>query len=175
MSEGERIPRQAALDLADQVIAVLSPHCERIEIAGSLRRGKPDVGDIEIVCIPCLELDLFGTGSRTAQAIETALREAGYSLAKNGEHFKQFSLGVCKCDLFITVPECWGVIFTIRTGSADFSHRLVTPRNQGGLLPSYLKVKDGRIWHGDTCLETWEESDVFQAAGLDWIPPEARK
>ena len=62
MSEGPRIPRARALMLAQGLIETLRPHCERIEIAGSLRRGKPDVGDIELVCIPKADemRDLFG-------------------------------------------------------------------------------------------------------------------
>jgi len=38
--------------IAQIVKSELSPHCERIEIAGSIRRGKPEVKDIEIVAIP---------------------------------------------------------------------------------------------------------------------------
>ena len=38
-----------ALEIAEKTKAQLAPYCERIEIAGSIRRKKPDVGDIEIV------------------------------------------------------------------------------------------------------------------------------
>src|SRR3990167_7360212 len=41
-----------AQEIAAQVLAELSPFCERCEIAGSIRRRKPEVGDIEIVAIP---------------------------------------------------------------------------------------------------------------------------
>lgn len=55
-----------------------------------------------------------------------------------------------------TCPNCgavgawraqqWGLLAIIRTGPAEFSKRLVTPTRHGGLLPGWLKVKDGAIW-----------------------------
>jgi DNA polymerase/3'-5' exonuclease PolX len=77
-------------------------------------------------------------------------------------------------DIFLTTPEKWGVIFTLRTGCSDFSHRLVTPKREGGLCPSNYHVKDGRIWWLDQPFETPEEADVFRILGLDWIDPERR-
>lgn len=38
--------------LAQSVVFALAPHCERIEIAGSVRRMKAYLDDIDIVCIP---------------------------------------------------------------------------------------------------------------------------
>ena len=175
MSEGKRVPRSEALAVAQKIYDLLAPICERVAIAGSLRREKPDVGDIEMVCVPMPEVDLFGNGWINAMHIEQALKDAGFAFPRfNGEHFKQFDAGPCNCDLFITTPAQWGVIFTIRTGAADFSHRLVTPKSHGGLLPSNLRVKDGRVWNGDEALDTHTEIDLFKAIGLDWIPPKDR-
>jgi len=174
MSEGKRLDYDTAMDLALAVIRKIKPVCERIHIAGSLRRKKPDVGDIEIVCIPKEQSDLLGNKYRDASMISTILRENGCALHKDGEHYKQINLLHCMCDLFITTPECWGVIFMIRTGSADFSHKMVMQKQYGGYMPGHLKVKDGRLWNGDTVLETPEEKDVFHAYGMDHIEPEMR-
>ncbi|MFA7254037.1 MAG: hypothetical protein WC107_05800 [Patescibacteria group bacterium] len=173
MSEGNRLDHKFASGLAIELTRILRPTCERIEIAGSLRRNKPDVGDIEIVCIPSEMPDLFGEMSRNSFAITDKL--TGYALIKNGEHFKQIDLKYCKCDLFITTPECWGVIFMIRTGSADFSHKMVTPKQYGGYMPGHLKVKDGRLWNGSTVVETPEEKDIFNAYNMEYIIPEMRR
>ena len=43
---------EKAEKIARKYVDLLAPFCERIEIAGSTRRKKPEVGDIEIVCIP---------------------------------------------------------------------------------------------------------------------------
>lgn len=179
MSDGKRIPRSEAMPAAQKIVDLLFTLCERIEIAGSLRRGKTDVGDIEIVCIPKLVtwVNLLGeeVNRREPDDLTARMIVNDYHPTKNGDHFKQFDIGLCNLDLFITTPECWGVIFTIRTGSADFSHRLVTTRQQGGLLPSNMRVKDGRLWLGDVQLDTPEEGDFFRYCGLKWIDPKDRK
>lgn len=52
-----------AYQIATRIKAELQPHCERIEIAGSIRRNKPEVKDIEIVAIPKpYEIGLFESG-----------------------------------------------------------------------------------------------------------------
>ena len=54
------IPLVKAKKWADRIVEILAPHCDRIEIAGSIRRQKPTIGDIEVVCIPKQNLDMFG-------------------------------------------------------------------------------------------------------------------
>lgn len=178
MSDAIKISYPFAMTLARNMEALLSPHCLRVEIAGSLRRKKPLVGDIEIVCIPAPLVDLFGGPLFGASRVERALRDDGFNLLKNGDYYKQAILpnGQLKFDIFLTTPEKWGVVFTLRTGSAAFSHRLVTQRKYGGLLPSNLVVKDGRIWTtGSVPLATPEEIDVFNALGLAWLDPQERE
>ena len=48
----ERIPLAEGVKLANEVVALLETSCERLEVAGSIRRQKETVGDVEIVCIP---------------------------------------------------------------------------------------------------------------------------
>jgi DNA polymerase/3'-5' exonuclease PolX len=43
---------EEALALAKTVLEVLAPFCERVEVAGSIRRLRPEVNDIDIVAIP---------------------------------------------------------------------------------------------------------------------------
>src|SRR5690348_2917422 len=53
MSNSEqRWPAADARKVADYLVDALTPCCERICVAGSLRRGKPHVGDIEILYVP---------------------------------------------------------------------------------------------------------------------------
>lgn len=168
-----------ARSLADQVIINLRRACQRIEIAGSLRRLKPEVGDIEILAVPHCPADLFGQAQFDSSAVDTILRrmaaDRGWKITRNGPRFKQVELGPITLDLFLcTAPE-WGSQFVIRTGPADYSHWLVTPRRYGGAMPGHLRQKDGRLWSGDTPLETPEEADFYQALGLPWVEPENRQ
>lgn len=66
------------------------------------------------------------------------------------------------------------MIFTIRTGPADFSHRLVMRREHGGYLPSTYSVKDCHIWCDGVPFETPEETDVFDVVGIKWVEPWSR-
>jgi DNA polymerase/3'-5' exonuclease PolX len=170
-------PYAEALSIAEELLFRLKPSCYRIAIAGSLRRCKPEIGDIEIVCIPRLEAvtDLFGepTGV-TVDLVDCALREMHVIRSKDGPAFKQFEYLGMAVDLFEVTSATWGVQLTIRTGSADFSHWLVTRHTQGGALPNDLSVSAGRLWRSGSALETPEEADVFRAIGLPYIAPERR-
>jgi DNA polymerase/3'-5' exonuclease PolX len=159
-------------------VALLQPACERIEIAGSIRRKKTEIGDIEIVCIPLYSFspDLFGDPVQEYALTDDVIKAQDWKTVKNGKKYKQFVLeGGAQLDLFLVTPETWGLQLLIRTGPADFSHRLVTGRRHGGCLPAGWKVKDGRLHGYNGALETTEERDVFAALGMDWIAPEDRQ
>lgn len=174
---------QQAKRLANHWKRLLGPSCERIEIAGSIRRGKPDPKDIEILCMPKLSYapDLFGAPGTQVNALEDALRAVAAAedaiFLKNGPRYKQIALseGV-HLDLFIVLPPAeWGVQMMIRTGPSDFSHWMVTPRHAGGGLPSNLKVRDGAIWLRERKIPTPEERDVFKILGTEYTEPSHRR
>lgn len=192
-----RLPLEQADALAAEVVDLLRPYTTRIEVAGSVRRRKPNVGDLEIVCMPRLEqptmLDLFGDRSSTApphNLLDIMVEEwrdrgvFGDRLDKNGraaagERYKRLTYKGIGLDLFSVVPgsgQQWGVILTIRTGSAEFSHKLVTSRLLGGWLPAGHKVTGGAIVNGSSglALDTPEELDVFAFLGLPVLAPERR-
>ena len=168
------LPLSEAMAMAEKLITELEPVCERIEIAGSIRRRKPFVGDVELVCIPKIEpqLDMFGLQVGSKSMLEEQL--AWMPKLKDGPSYKQLDLGPCNLDLFITTREKWGLIFTLRTGSSEFSHWLVTHRRYGGALPSNLTINEGRIWRESQLLETPEEKDIFKTIGLAWVDPQHR-
>lgn len=179
MSTGDRIPLEKGVEAYKIIERILRKGCARIEPAGSIRRERETIGDIEIVCVPAPMTDLFGKEFYTAGYLEALLREAGFrEFVKNGELCKQFFFEryQVNVDLFTTTPPQWGLILALRTGPAEWSHRLVTRRNKGGLCPSRMTVQDGRLWDGQgNAIDTPEESDVFRAMGLEWVDPEARK
>ena len=43
---------EKAKAIAEELKSLLEPACEKMVIAGSIRRQKPEVGDIELLCIP---------------------------------------------------------------------------------------------------------------------------
>lgn len=190
-----RIPLATARQVADKLVAQLAPFCERIEVAGSIRRQKPDVGDIELVAIPKVEqretavqMSLFGGGlpmmvdvSLLDEALERMIAEKAITNdGPNhawGDRMKKFWLrlsgtNVAQVDLFITTPESWGSIFTIRTGPWDFGKALMEHINRCGIY----RQMDGALVNRATgqVVPTLEERDYFTAIGVIWLPPERR-
>jgi DNA polymerase/3'-5' exonuclease PolX len=170
--------------IADKWVDLLLPSCERVEIAGSVRRGKYEVKDIELLAVPKVKIfpDIWGKPGTQINLLEarinTLFMERAYLAAtKRGPRYKQLVLleGI-HLDLFIVQPPAeWGVQKLIRTGPADFSQFCVTQKNKGGALPSYLHVKDGAIWHRSKKIETPEEEDVFRILGMEYIEPKDRR
>lgn len=198
MSTGARIPLAEARVAADIAVALLAPACERIEVAGSIRRGVADIGDLEIVAVPrrgAQAVDLFGSPVGEADdylhELCNRLRAEGRlapRLNKLGHESWGRRLkwglfwptapedGCIAIDVYACEPEQWGATLAIRTGPADFSRRLVTARPAGGYCPPRYHFRDWRVVDraSGTPLPTPEERDVFAALGLDWIEPRDR-
>ena len=178
--EGEqmktKIPLSVADTIASETIAKLLPYCNRISVAGSIRRRKPEIGDIELVATPrAYDVDMFGA-TLESHSLDHVNWDGIGEYLYGGHKLKKIRLnqGV-DLDLFIVTPPAqWGTIFLIRTGPDTFSHKYVTPRKEGGLLPSIYRHKEGAIWSHNHVIETPEEIDVFNLIGLPYIEPERR-
>lgn len=157
---------QKALSIAEKVKEILSPFCERIEIAGSIRRKKPDVKDIEIVAIP--------------KPYDTGLFESGIATIVNkwekvkGELPCKYTQRILpegiKLDLFFAERGNWGLIYAIRTGSADYSHKVLATE----WVKRGYKSEDGYLTANGKQVEVYEEKDLFNRIGLAFIEPELR-
>ena len=172
-----------AMGVAEELAGWLRPACGRLEIAGSLRRRRPDVGDIELVAVPQFELekakfsvDLFGVTNEGPGAFMTnqlwkATDALGVAYAKRGDKYRQFLYRDIQVDFFTATPENWGWQFLVRTGSADFSHDTALRLNKIG-----YSSKDGTIFRvfDGVSISTPEEEDVFRLLGRVWVPPEDR-
>ena len=159
---------RSAVTLYHELEDLLSQACEQITVAGSVRRNyahhcRADnaeriVKDIEIVCQPKFVRDgrgLFAVHSALDMAL-AELRAKGIVAddpdnKKNGDRYKRLVFrGLAVIDLFVVLPPAqWGAILAIRTGDAQFSQLLVTPRRQGGAMPTGFRMHSGGI-----CCET---------------------
>jgi DNA polymerase/3'-5' exonuclease PolX len=164
---------EEAKKIVNKYLEIFRPKCIRIEPAGSYRRERNEIGDIEFVCIP-----------KTVKAAdgmfdEKEIRDPDFvSLVNsfprvkgNGEgKYTKIILEGIKLDLFITTPEQWGVIFMIRTGSDLFSKRMVTEIKDYGFMcqDGYLKRRSGEI------VPCYEEKDFFSFTGMEYVEPFAR-
>jgi DNA polymerase/3'-5' exonuclease PolX len=166
--------------LACAIMGKLRMHCDRIAIAGSIRRRKPEVGDIEIVCIPKLGvyIDLFGEptirrSSRWVQAV-LALDDVIKGNPYNSKHvqveLQDEQHGGIPVDIFTANPSNWGLIYAIRTGSAEYSHRVL----ECGWVRNGYKSADGMLTKDGLAVPVREEAELFRLAGVPWAEPEAR-
>lgn len=165
-----------ARQIAEKYVEILKPFTERIEMAGSIRRKKPEVRDIEIVCIAKVEPinNLFtnqDTSYRPLDVFITHHKPQNWKLIKNGVKYKQILLpeGI-KLDMFIANKENWGNIFLIRTGSMEFSKWVMGIRTrQVG-----LRQKDGYLLRGEERIHCLEEIDVFRLLKMKYVEPKYR-
>lgn len=164
---------------AAELVATLDPFCERIAVAGSVRRCKEEVADIELVAIARLEpAGLFGT-ERTS-ALYQALKAQEVTFLKGDDphgryHQLQLDDGL-QVDLFLAQEDNWGWIYLLRTGSADFSQAVLTRwKRLQGIGPEGQGSRNGRLVYRDgTRVATPEEQTVFDLVHVPWIAPERR-
>jgi DNA polymerase/3'-5' exonuclease PolX len=179
MSNAAKVPWAQARAVADALLDYLTPVCHRIEIAGSLRRMRPMVGDIELVAIPQMDADLFGNPTETS-AIDTIFDGKPVTWHKRGRKYWQFGFDgtsghTYTVDLFLQPDSLtWPVNFLIRTGSAEFSRRMVTPKAFGGHKSDGYEVRDARVWREGKALVLADEGDFFELWGMDFIAPRNR-
>ena len=180
-----------ALMIAQEWVERLRPSCTRIEVAGSIRRGKDEPSDIEIVAIPDLTPPpmpraVFGQKMQDLRVYKTRLEAIlaefeedvsnGISLKANGPKYKKLHIFrhggfLIQLDLFlVTWPATWGVQYVIRTGPGsdnnNFSEWIVTQRHLGGQLPNGYRVQKGAVWEGELKVPE-EELASAECIGFD--------
>lgn len=180
--------------LAARLVDELRPYTTRIEIAGSIRRGKLHPKDIELVCIPKIEsvtiarTELFAgiqtkpvntlmhyCGAQIVKGERYALRLDKNGRPSRGERYARLTVDGAALDLFSVIePASWGVIMAIRTGPAEFSRKLVTQRSKGGWLRGDFSVRDGTVWRDGERIDCQTEAEFFALCGMDYLEPAER-
>lgn len=126
-----------AQTIAESTLQILAPHCQIINIAGSIRRQKPEVKDIELVVLPIKEtinttLDMFSDHSniiteQNCWEFSNAVKSLGTILKgkTTGKYLKiELPQGIM-LDLFIPSAHDYYRQYAIRTGSADYSYKII--------------------------------------------------
>ena len=157
---------QRAKEIALKTVILLKPHCTRIEIAGSIRREKPEPNDIEIVAIPKpYEVGLFESG--IASVVNQWEKVKGELPCKYTQRILPEGI---KLDLFFATPENWGLIYAIRTGSAEFSHKVLA----ASWVRCGYKSKNGMLTRDGEIYPVREERHLFKMIGVEWVDPKLR-
>lgn len=162
----ERMPLGRALPLGRELVQALArvPAVRQISLAGSLRRMKDTVGDIDILVTstkPAAVMQAFAGLPQVAEVLE---RGATKGSIRHREGIQ--------VDLRVVEPACFGAALVYFTGSKQHNIHI---RDMG--VKKGLKISEYGVFKASTGrrLVSAAEAEVYAAIGLPWIAPELRE
>ena len=164
---------------AAEVKAAVEAQCELIEVAGSIRRQKSIVHDIDFVVVPKSDVDWLKINEKL-RLLKAKPNCSGNSVIKA---FVPCKDGLFQVDFYRAKPSTFGIHLLVRTGSAEHNMWLAGYAISRGMRIKYSEglIKDGISIAGET------EQGVFEALGSPyplpcqrevvegkpvWMPPE---
>jgi len=160
----ERMPLGDALIVAREAIGLLQKAAaiRSIEAAGSLRRGKETIGDIDILA--------SGTTKRDIISAFVQLPLASAILAQGETKASIVTKTGIQLDLRVVDRNCFGAALQYFTGSKSHNVRLreIAKRQR-------LKINEYGIFSADKKIAGAREEDLYATLHMDWIPPELRE
>ena len=167
------VPVLAELDLKDaekianQVKNVVCSHCVKIEIAGSIRRQRPIVHDIDFVVATKDDFE-WQKISEELKRMKAKPNCQGNSVIKA---LLPCPNGLFQVDFYRAKPETFGILLLVRTGSAEHNVWLAGCAISKGMRIKYSEglIKDDSAIAGET------ETGVFEALGLPCPSPSERE
>lgn len=154
---------------AAEMVAWLRERCEpgRIEVAGSVRRWRETIGDIDIVVGSAKTAPIMAAFVG-APAVERVIAHGDTKSSVVLERGMQI-------DLRVVPPDRFGAAMMYFTGSKDHNVRMRgIALKRKLLLNEYGLFRVGEEKDGAPIAAATEE-EVFAALGMDWIPPELRE
>jgi len=165
MKTKTEIPLNYAERLATDVIYQIKGMCNRIEVAGSIRRRRPIVHDVDIVLIP----QPFTWLSMIPKTLITKLDA---EIVRDGPLIKQFIIRGITIDLIHATHDNWGIRMLRWTGSKQHNIMLCGRAKQ---LNMKLAVSKGLLDKDGKILEAKNEYRIFNLLHLDYVEPEKRE
>jgi DNA polymerase (family 10) len=167
----ETAAKRLSIDAADVLVARLSEHMracpevERMEFAGSYRRRKETVGDLDILVISQNPAAVMNRFADFPSIQEILLRGETKMSVRISDAFQ--------VDMRVVGKESWGAALQYFTGSKEHNVHVRSLAKTKGFKINEYGVFDAneetRRVAGD------EEVDVYRVVGLPWIPPELRE
>ena len=152
--------------VAAQVAEALRAHggVERLEIAGSLRRMRETVKDIDLLVTSTEPERVIGTLTTLPSVTEVIVKGPTKASVRHQDGLQ--------IDLRVVEPAAFGAALQYFTGSKDHNVRVREIASRRGLRISEYGVFDERT--GERVAGATEE-EVYATVGLPWIPPELRE
>ncbi|MDT0319447.1 DNA polymerase/3'-5' exonuclease PolX [Streptomyces millisiae] len=167
-ASGGRILLGEALRIAEETVAglVAATGCERCAYAGSVRRMKETIGDVDV---------LVAAPDEDAEAVMTAFTELPTAAEVVVHGLKKTSVRTAKglqIDLRVLPPDSWGAGLQYFTGAQQHNIRTREIAQRKGLKLSEYGVFDAER---DKPLPARTEEEVYAHLDLPWIPPTLRE
>jgi DNA polymerase (family X) len=161
---GVRMPIEAAYPIAQRLATELRAGgaAEKVELAGSFRRCRETVGDLDVLVTSEDPEKVFDAFSRLPEVKSVMLR--------GGTKESVVLTQGLQVDLRVVEPAAFGAAWVYFTGSKDHNVRLRTMAQERG-----LKVNEYGVFRGETRVGGRTEEEVYAALDLAWIPPELRE
>lgn len=156
--EKKRVPLERAEAVALDLAEHLRPMALELMIAGSVRRRRAEIGDIEFVVLP-KDLDCF----------LFYVEQLGFT--QGGERKRWRTASGIKQELYIAHrPEELGAMLLTYTGDAQFNVALRSIAKRRGML-----LNQYGLWKGKTpVVQSPKEEPFFKALDVEWHDPEDR-
>ena len=170
-----------ARPVADRVLDYLAgiDAVERVEVAGSIRRWRDTIGDVDVLA-----------ASESSEAVVAAFTDwdEADDVIEAGTHKSSLRADDMRVDLRVVVPEEFGAALQYFTGSKDHNVRLRNVAidqerklNEYGVFdvsgldtaPEESTAEDAR--REGVRLGGSTEEEMYDALGLEWVPPEIRE
>jgi DNA polymerase (family 10) len=152
------------LPIANEVLKQLQglPEVERVNTAGSVRRMKETIGDVDFLVTstnPTKVMDFF-------VALPGVVKVWGQGATKSSVRLKEgFDM-----DLRVIPPESYGAALQYFTGSKDHNIALRKIAIDRG-----FKLSEYGLFQGPQMIAAETEEEVYGKLGMPWIPPELRE
>lgn len=164
LSRARRFKLATAAQYADSIVAHLRgiEGVERVDIAGSFRRMRETVGDLDILVI--------AAAGNAVTAGFTAYDEVQEVLAAGPTRASVVLRCGIQVDLRVVAPQSYGAALCYFTGARAHNIALRRSAQERG-----LKLNEYGVFRGNESIAGDTEESVYQALGLAWIPPELRE
>lgn len=169
---------QKAKAIAEELVELLRPACQRVTIAGSIRRQKPDPGDIEILAIPKFDglIDLLDQKLKWLIGIHSLEyrhnKKGSITYGPKNKLLSHVDSGI-GLDVFSTDAECWPVALVVRTGGEATNKEIASRALEQGM--KFHAYGRGFTLASGSELICRSEASVFEAVGLKYLEPWERR
>jgi DNA polymerase (family 10) len=167
---GTSAPQRMVLHEAEQYARAIVEYLkagggiDEIDVAGSFRRRKETIGDLDIVvsCAPAKAPAVIQRFGKFGEVTHVASQGDTRSTVR-------LSSGL-QVDLRVVERACFGAAMQYFTGSQAHNIEL-----RKIAQAKKLKLNEYGVFRGAKCVSGRTEREVYEALGLDWIPPEMRE